>query len=223
MAELMELVLSWPTLLLVLLVFGIAPGLVLRLIVLMFHRDDPRRRELIAELYVVPRIERPLWVAEQVEVALSEGLWERIVWAATGRVIDRWRLGSGVDSNRKYPDTFSIPDAEDKALLQPGDVVKLMFTTKDWGERMWVEVETIKRRRLVGRLRNTPIGIPRLDFDDKVKFKLDHIIDIDFGSTGCDCDPDPTEVCEHCAAVGRSPEIEAPEPDTGTHPTEGAA
>lgn len=53
---------SWPSLLLVVVVFGFAPGLCLRLIVLAYPREDSRRDELIAELYAVPRIQRPLWV-----------------------------------------------------------------------------------------------------------------------------------------------------------------
>jgi hypothetical protein len=59
-----------------------------------------------------------------------------------------------------------------------------MFDTSDvwgrrnWGERMWVEVLAIRKRHIVGVLRSSPIGIPRLDFGDKVKFKRDHIIDI---------------------------------------------
>jgi len=72
-------VLVWPTFGIALLVFGFAPGAVLRLIVLAFNRDDPRRRELLAELYGVPRIERPFWVAEQLEIALFEGLRNRLV------------------------------------------------------------------------------------------------------------------------------------------------
>ena len=77
MAELLEAVTSWPSLLLVLVVFGFAPGFCLRLIVLAYPRNDPRWAELIAELYAVPRIQRPLWVAEQLEVALFEGLPHR--------------------------------------------------------------------------------------------------------------------------------------------------
>jgi len=53
---------AWPAFLAALVVFGFAPGIALRLIVLAFHRDDPRRRELLAELYAVPRLERPFWV-----------------------------------------------------------------------------------------------------------------------------------------------------------------
>ena len=62
MAELLEAVVSWPSLLLVLVVFGFAPGFCLRLIVLAYPRGDPRRDELIAELHAVPRVQRPLWV-----------------------------------------------------------------------------------------------------------------------------------------------------------------
>jgi uncharacterized protein YegJ (DUF2314 family) len=47
-----------------------------------------------------------------------------------------------------------------------------------WGERMWVDVAKVKKRYIVGTLRNTPVGIPRLNPDDKIKFKRDDIIDI---------------------------------------------
>jgi hypothetical protein len=72
-------ILSCPMLALALLVFGFAPGLLLRLIVLAFPKDDARRAELRGELYNVPRFERPFWVAEQMEIALFEGLRDRIV------------------------------------------------------------------------------------------------------------------------------------------------
>lgn len=78
MAELLEAVVSWPSLLIAIVVFGFAPGFCLRFIVLAYPRDDPRRTELIAELYAVPRTERPFWVAEQLEVAVSEGFGHRL-------------------------------------------------------------------------------------------------------------------------------------------------
>ena len=93
MTDLLFHVLVWPTFGIALLVFGFAPGALLRLIVLLFYPDDPRRQELRSELYHVPRIERLFWVAEQLEVALVEGLGVRLRWAATGRIIDRWHLG----------------------------------------------------------------------------------------------------------------------------------
>jgi hypothetical protein len=90
MAALLQTVASWPSLLLVIAVFGFAPGFCLRLIVCTYPRDDPRRRELVAELYAVPRIQRPLWVAQQLEVALFEGLTPRVS-AAIRRRRDRRR------------------------------------------------------------------------------------------------------------------------------------
>lgn len=173
--------LSWPTLLIALLIFGFAPGAVLRLIVLVFPRDDPRRKELLAEVYAVPRVERPFWVAQQLEVAIFEGLRDRIVWAATGRIIYRWHLVSGVAQNRQYP-TFFIPSEAERASVEPGDTVKVFFSMKDgWGERMWVDVTAVNHRRLEGTLDNQPIGIPRLSSGDRIRFKPEHIIDIWYG------------------------------------------
>jgi CRP-like cAMP-binding protein len=76
--ELLDVIVSWRSFLVALLVFGFAPGALLRLIVLAFRRDDPRRRELLAELHAVPHHLRPLWVVEQLEVALFEGVGERV-------------------------------------------------------------------------------------------------------------------------------------------------
>jgi hypothetical protein len=120
MSDLVLHLLSWPALAVALLVFGFAPGALLRVIALAFPKDDPRRRELRGELYSVPRIERPFWVVEQLEVALIEGLGQRFLWAATGRIIHRWHLGSGVRRNREYPDTFWIPAEEERDAVVPG-------------------------------------------------------------------------------------------------------
>jgi hypothetical protein len=90
MSELLKALSSPWNFLWVVIVFGLAPGLCLRLIVLAYSRDNPRRAELIAELYGVPRIKRPLWVAEQIEVALFEGLAHRVS-AALRRFMGRHR------------------------------------------------------------------------------------------------------------------------------------
>jgi len=125
MAELFEAVVSLPTLLLVLLVFGFAPGFVLRLLVLAYPRTDPRRRELIAELYTVPRLQRPLWVAEQLEVALFEGLAHRA--SATIRSFTRQRR---------------VPAQTDKLEVRHGRILRAAVVTTvvgivsqivDWG------------------------------------------------------------------------------------------
>ena len=216
MTSLLEAVVSWPTFLLALFIFGFAPGAALRLIVLAFPKDDPRRHELLAELYAVPTMKRPIWVVQQLEVAICEGLKDRLVWAATGRVIYRWRLESGVERNRLYPESFLIPSEHERASVQPGDHVKVCFSMDDgWGERMWVDVKAVKRRNIVGELVNEPIGIPRLGSGDKVKFRREHIIDIwtDAGDVvtpnrGLD---DIFTVCDRCCRPGlMEPENERP-------------
>ena len=187
-----DAVLSWPTFVVALLVFGFAPGALLRLICLAFHRDDPRRKELRAELYAVPRLERPFWVLEQLEVALFDGIGDRLRWAATGRIIHRWHLRSGVEQNRLYPDSFWIPGESEKALIEPGTTVKLMFEMRDgWGERMWVNVTSVKKDRFVGILHNQPVGIPRLGSGDTVKFHRADIIDIELDVADEDPAADP--------------------------------
>jgi Uncharacterized protein conserved in bacteria (DUF2314) len=176
--EILNAIMSWETFLISLLVFGFAPGAVLRLIVLAFRRGDPRRREMLAELYRVPRLERPYWVFEQLEVALFEGIWERLLWAGAGRIYDRWHLNPD-------PDGYPISDEELEEAVKRGMFVKLSFATSDmwgrpnWGEEaMWIEVVAVERRHLVGVLSNQPISIPRLNMGDTVKFKLRYIIDV---------------------------------------------
>jgi hypothetical protein len=72
------------------------------------------------------------------------------------RVIYRWRLGNGVERNREFPQSFSIPSEVDKAFLWPGDHVKVMFEFRrqprrgPGGERMWLEVVSRKGDRFVG-------------------------------------------------------------------------
>lgn len=178
MVEVLSAVVSWRSLAAVILVFGLAPGFVLRIIALAFHGGDPRRREMIAELHAVPYWERPLWVAQQLEVAISEGLRDRFLWAATGRIIDRWHLTDGEQMNRDYPDTFEIPTEEDKAAIEPGDTVKAVFSLTDWGEKMWLEVVKVKERHLVCRLTSHPLAIPRLSCGDSVKVKRKEVVDI---------------------------------------------
>lgn len=78
MAELIEAVVSWPTLLLAIGVFSLVPGVVLHLAVMIYPRDHPRRRELIADLAIVPRLERPFWVTEQLVTVIFEGVPLRV-------------------------------------------------------------------------------------------------------------------------------------------------
>lgn len=107
--------LAWPTLGIALLVFGFAPGAVLRLIVLLYRHGNPRRLELLGELYAVPRIERPFWVAEQLEVALFEGLRDRL---------KAWR-----DKRTPRTPTADQPAMRQVPLLVPVNAVKIEIDT----------------------------------------------------------------------------------------------
>jgi len=75
--ELIEFATSWKTYLGAVLLFSLAPDVVLRLAVLAYPKGHARRRELVAELKVVPRRERPFWVAEQVTSVVVEGFGQR--------------------------------------------------------------------------------------------------------------------------------------------------
>jgi len=209
--ELVDAVASWHALVLALVIWGFAPRAVLRLIVLVFHRDDPRRAEMLGEIHAVPRAERPFWVMEQLEVALFEGLYERLQWAAAGRITHRWHLGDGQHRHRQHPDTFYVPDAADLDAIRPGDSVKLMFERnrqrKGWGsgDRMWVKVLEVRGDRYVGELDNLAVCIPRLCPGQIVKFRREHIIDIMWADEADDIDGElggpPRAICTACSGL----------------------
>jgi uncharacterized protein YegJ (DUF2314 family) len=100
------------------------------------------------------------------------------VWAATGRVIHRWHLDSMADMHRAEPEKYGFSD-EEIAALTPGTMVKLLFRMKDgWCEGMWVEILAMKKRHIVGALRNRPAGIPKLSWGDEITFKGEHVVDV---------------------------------------------
>lgn len=164
-----------------LLVFGLAPGLVLALIVRLIP-DLDRRAELQAELYAVQRWERPYWVLEQLEVAIRVGLFPRAMWRWSRHVWHRASLQSGLDSHRRCPETFLIPGTDQKDALAPGDLVKLMWSVRRYpGERMWVRITERRGDRLVGTLECWPVFV-FMDPGTKVRFKIDDIIDCRFAA-----------------------------------------
>ena len=63
---------------LALLVFGFAPGLALRMLLRAWPKGHARRRELHAEFRAIDYHKRPLWVFEQLETALFDGLPARV-------------------------------------------------------------------------------------------------------------------------------------------------
>ncbi|WP_138946760.1 hypothetical protein [Plantibacter sp. M259] len=167
------------------LLFGFAPGLVLAAIVRLIP-DVDRRQELQAELYEVPRWERPFWVAQQFEVALRIGLSPRISWAWGRYVWHRSKVESGLARHLESPDTFEVPGPELKELIEPGDLVKLAWAVARLpGERMWVRVTHREGDRLRGELENWPIYV-HLHPGDPVRFVVDDVIDCDLVEAVCD-------------------------------------
>ena len=165
-----------------LLIFGFAPGLVLAAVVRLIP-DLDRRHELQAELYEVPRWERPFWVAQQFEVALRLGLSPRISWAWGRYVWHRSKLESGLQRHQESPETFEIPDNELKELIEPGDLVKLMWSVARFpGERMWVRVTHRDGDHLKGDLENWPMFV-HIHPGERVEFRIDDIIDCDLIDT----------------------------------------
>ena len=161
-----------------LIVFGFAPGMVLAAVVRLIP-DEDRRRELQAELYEVPRWERPFWVAQQFEVALRIGLSPRISWAWGRHVWHRSRLECGLKRHLEWPDTFDVPSDEDKQLVVPGDLVKLMWEVARFpGERMWVRVTARDGKNMRGTLENLPV-YAFMDPGEQIRFNIDDIIDFD--------------------------------------------
>jgi hypothetical protein len=89
--------------------FGLMPGLMLRLIVLLYPKGHPRREELFGELYdpEMGRIERFEWVFQQLETASREGL----------RARKHQRRNKKIESDR-------IDLADEVDLLAPPDKVR---------------------------------------------------------------------------------------------------
>lgn len=69
--------LSWKIWLVFLLAFGFSPRLVLRIVIRLWPKEDARRQETIAALDHIPYSKRLLFVVEQLEAALVDGLGER--------------------------------------------------------------------------------------------------------------------------------------------------
>lgn len=58
--------------------FALLPGLILRLVVLAYPKDHPRRPEVLAEFYSIPYPSRVLFVIETCEMSVSEALPARL-------------------------------------------------------------------------------------------------------------------------------------------------
>lgn len=91
---------------------------------------------------------------------------------------------------------FTIPTPEERAAVQPGDIVKLVFgLTEPEGEiaaeRMWVIVDGMDAAGYIGTLDSDPEYITSIEAGDEVRFDASHIIEVfdeaayEAGSGGC--------------------------------------
>jgi len=86
---------------------------------------------------------------------------------------------NGVEQNRKYPDTFSIPSEEAKDGVRPGDFVKGAFGGDEVKrtERMWVKVTEVHEGLVRGTLANEPAFL-KVRHGALVEMEFRHILAI---------------------------------------------
>ncbi len=98
-------------------------------------------------------------------------------------------LGNGELRAKLWPQTFQVPDADERSGLAVGDYAKLMFLARPTvavadcsGERMWVEITertaTIPRR-YIGKVANEAAYLP-IPYHGLVTFGPEHVIDVLF-------------------------------------------
>ncbi|WP_410662040.1 hypothetical protein [Amycolatopsis sp. lyj-84] len=110
----------------------VAPALILRLLLIAYPRGHEQRDELIAELSAVRFWDRPTWVLEQFETALSEGISERRL-AARRRRADKNAPKLMQDEPSFEEESWPIRPSDTESLI--GDLA--------------VEVEKINIRELL--------------------------------------------------------------------------
>ncbi|MGW4719400.1 hypothetical protein [Nocardia sp. NPDC004260] len=114
------------------LVFGFFPGFILRQVVRMYPKGHPRRAELIAQLYTIDYLVRPVFVAAQLETSLHEGLGLRLTNRRARRLDRRFRK---IASSMSRADliaasvVYDFPDPKELSVVF--DITGLHFRTTD--------------------------------------------------------------------------------------------
>ena len=96
-----------------------------------------------------------------------------------------WYLDDVYELNKEAPYTFYLPSPEVLGKLKVGDLVKLIFVTKDeeedgfHGERMWVEITEMNEGKLIGKLDNEPYRLS-LKIGDEISFGVENICDTEY-------------------------------------------
>lgn len=95
-----------------------------------------------------------------------------------------WTLVDARAMATMHPNTFEIPTSDEIKSLKKGSLVKLIFDITDrkpgqpLGEKMWVEITSIKNDDYTGRLDNDPKYIKSLHTGSEVDFEVENIASI---------------------------------------------
>jgi hypothetical protein len=128
------------------LTFALAPGVLLHLGVLIYPKGDARRQEFRAELYMVPFIKRPFWVAGTLVRCLFEGLPRRL---AQRRERQRRERTDNPDTQETYE---TLPSS-----IDDGPLPILTSRSKSVTSGLW-EPEIVKRRKFLAHAAAVAIG-----------------------------------------------------------------
>ncbi|MGE7861475.1 immunity protein Imm33 domain-containing protein [Bacillus mobilis] len=96
-----------------------------------------------------------------------------------------WYLDNVYEINKEAPYTFYLPSPEVLEKLKVGDLVKLIFVSKNeeedgfHGERMWVEITERNEKKFVGELDNDPYCLD-LKIGDTISFGIENICDTEY-------------------------------------------
>ncbi|MCH4566290.1 DUF2185 domain-containing protein [Bacillus sp. ES1-5] len=96
-----------------------------------------------------------------------------------------WYLDNVYEINKEAPYTFYLPSSEVLEKLKVGDLVKLIFVSKNekedgfHGERMWVVITERNEKMFVGELDNDPYHLD-LKIGDKISFGIENICDTEY-------------------------------------------
>lgn len=99
---------------------------------------------------------------------------------------DGWELDNAEEMHARYPERFHIPSREERASLQVGARVKLVFLLMTQrqgrpvvqGERMWCTVREAADGRYVGTLDSDPATSQVLRPGDRVEFGPEHVASV---------------------------------------------
>ena len=96
-----------------------------------------------------------------------------------------WYLDNVYELNKGAPYTFYLPSSEVLEKLKVGDLVKLIFVSKNeeedgfHGERMWVVITERNEKKFVGKLNNNPYRL-NLKIGDEISFGIQNICDTEY-------------------------------------------